>query len=1183
MELREKKCIFANKRPKIMRKSLFITFLAAILTVANAVAQEMSPVVVAYVTAGSNEVPDPMVMTHINYAFGNVNETFNGVNIQNPERLRMIVGLKRQNPELKVLLSIGGWTSGRFSEMAATKENRQSFARDCRRIVDEFGLDGIDMDWEYPTSSEAGISSSPDDTENFTLLMEELRQLLGDTKLLTAATICTARYIDFKNCLQYMDLVNVMSYDMSDPNKQHHAALYPSPISGYCTASQAVEAHLKAGVPKEKLVMGMPFYAKGRRSDKGVDNYLRTGELPQGYQKCWNEEAQANYIANEKGEFVWAYETVRSLTAKCQYIIDNDLRGGMYWDYVSDKTGDFRNTVCRMLLENRQQSTIMAGNQGPQKIFIYSPGEREGLHIAKFLPTPLNSEDELYDRGTWQEIGKLCASDYGTWGAEKRMYHPSITRAADGTWRLVFQVNDTAPCFAAAYSRDLITWRPQDYPIMSTKNCIEPVVFLTGDNTFDIYYKSAQGKRYVSASTDFRHFSKDEQSLIDEAAWTRDTATINGTLREGYQFEIAPKELAAIVRHFKWQENDARLSSERMHDDATNPNMPTSPIAATLTITGREKNISDKLIGIFFEDISYAADGGLYAELIQNRDFEYNEKDRREWTATTAWRSENPIRISTDKPLSPNNPHHALLTDKPIFNEGWDGIPVTAGEKYDFSMFVRGEKEFTILLLNEEGNTIAKSKIKSKGNAWQKLETVLKAKDNCQKAQLAVIPQKENEVAVDMISLFPENTFMNRKNGLRKDLAETIAALKPKFVRFPGGCMSHGDGIDNIYHWHHTVGPLEDRKPDFNIWHYHQTRGLGFFEYFQFCEDIGAEPLPVLAAGVPCQNSQSNAAGLGGQQGGIPMKDMPAYIQEFFDLIEWANGDPATSKWARMRAEAGHPAPFNLKYIGIGNEDIIGTVFEERYEMIAKAIAQKYPNIKVCGTVGPFHTPSADYIEGWDFTRKHPELQYMVDEHYYESTGWFLHHRDYYDNYNRQGTKVYLGEWAASTKTKRPNIETALAEALYLTDIERNGDIVEMTSYAPMLAKDGHHNWNPDMIYFSNTEVRPTPAYETQRLFSVYNGDRYVTSTFSDIPANLKHRIGASLVRNSKTGKRYLKLVNGLPAPLGLSLRGINIPAGAKAIGFNGQPEDQQAEVKPIEVNGDKLLLPPYAFWVIEL
>ena len=494
-----------------------------------------------------------------------------------------------------------------------------------------------------------------------------------------------------------------------------------------------------------------------------------------------------------------------------------------------------------------------------------------------------------------------------------------------------------------------------------------------------------------------------------------------------------------------------------------------------------------------------------------------------------------------------------------------------------------GQKQnFTIQLIGTDGTILASSKLKTQGTDWQQYTCVLSTKKSCTKARLAIIPQKSVRVGLDMISLFPQETFMNRPNGLRRDLAQVIADLKPKFVRFPGGCMSHGQGLDNIYHWNHTVGPLQDRKPDFNIWGYHQTRGLGFFEYFQFCEDIGAEPLPVLAAGVPCQNSAANAQGIGGQQCGIPMDQMPAYIQELLDLIEWANGDPATSKWAKLRADAGHPAPFNLKYIGIGNEDIIGTVFEERYEMICKAIRQKYPEIKICGTVGPFHAPSADYVEGWDFTKRHPELQYMVDEHYYESTGWFMHHRNYYDGYDRTMPKVYLGEYAASTNVKRPNIETALAEALYLTDVERNGDVVEMTSYAPMLAKDKHHNWDPDMIYFSNTEVRPTPAYHVQRMFSVYGGDKYV-STDIQIAPELKHRVGVSLVRHSATGRRYLKLVNALPVELTIKANGLTIPADSKTEEFSGQPTDQTLEMKQGVAGPNALTLPPYTFRVIEL
>ena len=837
---------------------------------------------------------------------------------------------------------------------------------------------------------------------------------------------------------------------------------------------------------------------------------------------------------------------------------------------------------CMGLLLAMTASSLYA--QDTRQVFIYSPHEKAGLHIAR-----------LADDG-WQEIGQLCASDYSTWGREKMMFHPSVARAQDGTWRLVFQVNDKSPLFAAAYSKDLVTWRPQDYPIMSTRQCLDPVVFPCDDGTFDIYYKTKGGdKRWVSASNDFRRFSKDEQSLIDNAAWTRDTATIAGKLMEGCQFEITPAELSTITGHFDRLAEDARLSSERMYEDREKLKIENGKLNATLTVGSQEKAISDKLIGIFFEDISYAADGGLYAEMIQNRDFEYIPRDHRGWSATTAWSSSKPVVVIAVDPLSPNNPHYAVLGRDTIYNEGWDGIAVKAGEKYDFSMFVRNipmptadaakgipAKNFIIQLVDSSQTVIAKATLKTQGKDWQQYATVLTAKRTCPKARLAIIGLKDARAGIDMVSLFPQETFMHRKNGLRKDLGETIAALKPKFMRFPGGCMSHGQGLENIYHWNHTVGPLQDRKPDFNIWGYHQTRGLGFFEYFQFCEDIGAEPLPVLAAGVPCQNSANNRDGIGGQQGGIPMDQMPAYIQELLDMIDWANGDPATSKWAKMRADAGHPAPFNLKYIGIGNEDIIGTVFEECYEMICKAIREKYPDIKICGTVGPFHTPSADYIEGWDFTKKHPDLQYMVDEHYYESTGWFMHHRDYYDRYDRQAPKVYLGEYAASTQARRPNVETALAEALYLTDIERNGDIVEMTSYAPMLAKDGHHNWNPDMIYFSNTEVRPTPAYETQRLFSVYGGDRYISTTL-DIAPELRHRIGASLVRNSQTGKRYLKLVNALPVELSLSINGLTIPSGAKAEGFRGQPEDQQVTISHETVDNGQLTLPPYSFQVIEL
>ena len=358
----------------MIRTYKYLFMAIAILTAISASAKRQADdmVIVAYVTSWTNEVPDPTTMTHINYAFGHVNDTFDGVRIDNPDRLRMIVGLKSKNPALKVMLSIGGWGSGRFSEMAASDKNREAFATDCARIVKDFGLDGIDIDWEYPTQSSAGISSSPDDTANFTLLMRDLRRHLGKKKLLTAATVCDAKYIDFVSCVKYMDFVNVMAYDMGNPPK-HHSALFPSPISSHMTTSQAVEAHLKAGVPANKLVLGMPFYGRGRRDDNGLKEYNRTGILPKGYEKKWDDVGKVPYIANESGELVRGYENTRSLAAKCQYVLDHHLKGGMYWDYASDNSqGDERTTLYLSLIKNKKATLP------PRKVLVLA--ERGGLH-----------------------------------------------------------------------------------------------------------------------------------------------------------------------------------------------------------------------------------------------------------------------------------------------------------------------------------------------------------------------------------------------------------------------------------------------------------------------------------------------------------------------------------------------------------------------------------------------------------------------------------------------------------------------------------------------------------------------------------------------------------------------------------------------------------------------------------
>lgn len=723
-------------------------------------------------------------------------------------------------------------------------------------------------------------------------------------------------------------------------------------------------------------------------------------------------------------------------------------------------------------------------------LFTYANDDR-GLRLAYG-----EDADSLQSIG-----GTIVSSDYGQWGVGKRMYNPFLTKE-NGLWNLTFKLDDKSPAYGTTSSPDLLHWKPQDYP--------------RGRQVFD--------------ESEFK------------------MATVDGKKQKGQIWQVNSDFIQHLKQHFDSIANLQKLWSENFDNDKERfKNL--KEVNATLTISNKSKKISDKLMGIFFEDISYAADGGLYAELIQNRDFEYSQADRpgdRKWNSLTGWN--NVGRVSADYPLSKNNPNYITLQNDTLINYGWDGICLDKNAKYNLSLFARTEKKQTLNVeLVENGIVLASAKIKLKGKGWQEYKTTLTSAANADKAELHLYTDKgKEEICLDIISLFPQDTY--KGHGMRKDLAQAIADLQPKFMRFPGGCMTHGDGIDNIYRWKESIGDWKDRKGAPNIWRYHQTRGLGFYEYFQFCEDIGAEPLPVLSAGVPCQNSSANSEGYGGQQGGIPMELMPEYVQDILDLIEWANADAATSHWANMRAEAGHPAPFNLKYIGIGNEDLISDVFTERYLMICKAIKEKYPDIIVCGTVGPFHKGSSDYEWGWKIAKENANIIDMVDEHYYESPGWFMHNQDYYDNYDRNAPKVYLGEYASHPRNRGNQLEASLTEALHLCNVERNGDVVMMTSYAPLLSKDGHSNWNPDLIYFNNREVRTTKSYKVQKDFSTMSGDEYIYSSLDlvgefvepfNIPsADFKHRIATSIVRNSQTGQTYLRIVNALPVKLNIQIGG---------------------------------------------
>lgn len=836
--------------------------------------------------------------------------------------------------------------------------------------------------------------------------------------------------------------------------------------------------------------------------------------------------------------------------------------------------------LLTLLLCLTAQCTLWANEPDSLYLFSYAStrnGGRDGLQLAY-----------SYDGKQWKPIGgtySFLKSDFGTWGAQKRMLTPSLLQTPQGQWVCLFSLNETVNAFAVAFSQDLLHWLPQNYYYVEAPACRDITVTPQEEaGKYLLAFHDNGGKYYTVETSDFKHFGRAVEVQHTPQCSRTAQAALQGTLLSG---EINRVPRSTIERFINYCEARSKWNLEYNLANDTTSIRNTEKVEATLTIE-REgaKKISDKLIGIFFEDINYAADGGLYAELIQNRDFEYSSRDNGHWEARTAWslKGDGEWSIETASPLHPNNPHYALLTvtkagETSLLNSGWDGIALTRGESYDFSIFARqteGKGKLLVRLVRPTGEELARGTL-TIGKEWKQYSLRLTPVADERMGQLSITPLTTGSTALDMISLFPRHTFKGDKNGLRADLAQALADLHPRFVRFPGGCVSHGNGIDNIYRWKHTIGPLESRKPDFNLWGYHQSMGLGFYEYFRFCEQIGAAPLPVLAAGVPCQNS---SRGGDGQQCGIAMEDMPAYIQDILDLIEWANGDKSTP-WGKERARAGHPAPFGLKYIGIGNEDLISDVFKERFEMIYRALKEKHPEITVIGTVGPFWE-GADYEEGWRFASQLGVP--MVDEHYYESPGWFLFHQHFYDNYDRSRPHVYVGEYAAHLPGRPNNIETALAEALHITSLERNGDVVEMASYAPLLAKEGHIQWNPDMIYFNNHSVTLTPGYYAQQMCGQNSGDSCLASrlqVYGDEPEQL--RVASSVVRDSKSGDMIIKLVNMLPVGVTLHLQMDQEPATVTRTVLTGRPGDKAA--KPVTTREDftkEQQLLPYSFTVIK-
>ena len=551
--------------------------------------------------------------------------------------------------------------------------------------------------------------------------------------------------------------------------------------------------------------------------------------------------------------------------------------------------------------------------------------------------------------------------------------------------------------------------------------------------------------------------------------------------------------------------------------------------------------IQPTMYGIFFEDINYAADGGLYGELVKNRSFEFPNH-------FMGWSTFGKVEMRREDPAFQKNPRYVRLlpsghSDKftGVENEGFFGIGYEKGAEYKFSVWARsGRKPGKIRVMFCDPNTQDERQQFTEGTIdintsgkWVKHELTLKANKTVAKGTLRIMLTRESgEVSLDHISLFPADVFNGDENGMRKDLAQALADLKPGVFRFPGGCIVEGTDLATRYQWKNSVGPVEERPINENRWHYtfdyrffpdyYQSYGLGFYEYFRLSEEIGAEPLPVLSVGLSCefQNGAERSAAH------VPVDQLQPYIDDVLDLIEFANGDPEKNTWAKLRADMGHPKPFNLKYVAIGNEQW-GEIYPENLKPFVEQVRAKYPNIKIIGTSGP-------NSEGKDFDYLWPEMKKigadLVDEHFYRPESWFLAQGNRYDNYDRKGPKVFAGEYACHGKGKKWNhFNAALLEAAFMTGMERNADIVEMATYAPLFAHIDGWQWRPDMIWFDNLRSFKSCSYYVQQMFSLNKGSNVLQLTMNGKPvAGNADQDGlfASAVYDKESNAVIVKVVN---------------------------------------------------------
>lgn len=559
-------------------------------------------------------------------------------------------------------------------------------------------------------------------------------------------------------------------------------------------------------------------------------------------------------------------------------------------------------------------------------------------------------------------------------------------------------------------------------------------------------------------------------------------------------------------------------------------------IMYTVHTASMKTPIQPSLWGIFFEDINRGADGGLNADLVKNGSFEFNTP-LMGWKPVGRKMPDGTAIIVNQNSTNPNNPKYLQLDIPPrldsigLANEGFGGMAIKKDLEYELSLLYRQAApgiRLNIQLLNAAGKPIATGGLQPNGQSqeWKEQSISLTATDTAQKGRLVIWFEGPGKLDLDMISLYPADTWKGRPKGFRADMVQVLADMKPGFLRFPGGCIVEGTDLNERYQWKQTIGPRVDRKLIINKWNhgvaarptpdYYQSYALGFLEYFQLCEDIGAVPMPIINCGMSCQFNTAEV---------VPMDHLDPYIQDALDLIEFANGKDNTT-WGKKRAELGHPAPFNMKWLGIGNENW-GPQYIDRLQAFTKAIKQKYPDIQLITSTGYSPNPQFRYM---DSALRKLNVD-IIDEHYYHMPNWFFMNAAKYDNYDRKGPKIFLGEYAAQSvrigsQENRNTLWCALSEAAFMTGLERNADIVAMSAYAPLFAHYDGWQWTPNLIWFNNTKVIPTPSYYVQQLFSRNRGTHVVPLLQDNTPVTGQDSCYATATIDSTTNELIIKMVN---------------------------------------------------------